>query len=507
MHVENRWQSFIIMVTALPLPRRGRGGFLPALAFTFIILTSLSLNAEVTLPKVLGNNMVLQTGKPVPVWGYASPGENIAVTFREQTKKATADAAGHWMVMLNAMKVSSVPATMKITGSNTIELENILVGEVWICSGQSNMEYTMRKNSKVVKTDSSLNSPVDELQHAKNPLIRIFLVTSKNLQKPDPAHSGWSIAKDSALRSFSAAGYFFAKELFDNLHVPIGVISSAVPGSAIEPWLSGTITNLAELSVNQPKPIINEATPGKFFPNMVQPLAPFAIKGFLWYQGETNCFQNESLEYTYKMQALINGWRKLWKDNSLPFYYVQIAPFFYSKSAGKYPLTSETLPKFWEAQILASNIPNTAMAVTTDLNNTPTELHPGFKWEVGRRLALIALEKNYGKKIVCSGPVYKQKKVQKGKIVLEFTNAGTGLVSKDGKPLTAFEIAGGDGKFVPANAVIEADKIIVSSSSVPNPVNVRFEWTEMGHANLYNKEGLPAVPFRTNNPLRFEPDK
>ena len=507
MKVKNKQQCFIIMVFANPLLGRGRGGFLPRLTFTFIILASLSVKAEITLPKVLGNNMVLQSGKPVPIWGVASPGEKVSVAFRNQTKNVTTDASGHWLVTFDAMKISSVPSIMKITGSNTIQLENILIGEVWICSGQSNMEYTMRKNSKVVKTDSSKNSPIDELQRAKNPMIRIFLVTNKNLQKPDPAHMGWSIAKDSALRSFSAAGYFFAKELFDKLQVPIGVISSAVPGSAIEPWMSGTITNNAELSATQPKPMIDETIPGKFFPNMVQPLAPFAIKGFLWYQGETNCFQNESLEYTYKMQALINGWRNLWEDKNLPFYYVQIAPFFYSKSAGKYPLTTETLPKFWEAQVVALKIPNTAMAATTDLNNTPNELHPGFKWEVGRRLALIALSKNYGKKNVCSGPLYKQMKIQKGKIELEFMNTGAGLISKDGKPLTTFTIAGADGNFVPAEAVVEANKIIAWSPSVPNPLSVRFEWTEMGHANLYNKDGLPALPFRTDNPIRFEGGK
>jgi sialate O-acetylesterase len=391
---------------------------------------------------------------------------------------------------------------MTITGSNTIKLDNILVGEVWLCSGQSNMEYSMRKNSKVVKTDSTKESPIDELERANNPAIRIFLVTQKNL-KQDATPAGWSIARDSALRSFSAPGYFFAKELYAKLHVPIGVISSAVPGSAIEPWLSGTITNEKELTGDQPKLKIDESQPGKFYPKMIQPLAPFAIKGFLWYQGETNCFQNESLEYTYKMQALINGWRTLWNNKNLPFYYVQIAPFYYSKSAGKYPLTTETLPKFWEAQTLALHIPNTGMIVITDLVNTPDDLHPGFKWEVGRRLALLALAKTYGEKVVYSGPVYSGMKIQNGKIELEFTNTGSGLMSKDGKPLTSFTIAGRDGQFVPAEAIIEGNKVIVSSQAVTAPVNVRFEWDEGGKANLFNKEGFPAAPFRTDNPLRY----
>jgi sialate O-acetylesterase len=404
------------------------------------------------------------------------------------------------MVNLDKMNASALPSEMIIKGNNTITLKNILVGEVWLCSGQSNMEYTMRKNSKVVKTDSSKNSPIDELERANNPDIRIFLVTQKNLLYQDSSHSGWSIAKDSALRSFSAAGYFFAKELYAKLHVPIGMISAAIPGSAIEPWLPGAVPKQQK----KDKPItLDESQPGKFYPEMIKPLAPFAIKGFLWYQGETNGFQNESIEYTYKMQALINGWRKLWKDNKLPFYYVQIAPFYYSKSAGKYPLTVETEPKFWEAQTLAMNIPYTGMIVINDLSKSPDDLHPRGKWEVGRRLAQWALAKNYGFTIVPSGPMYKKMKIKNGKIELEFNYVGKGLESRDGKPLTWFTIAGADGKFVPAKAVIEGNKVIVSSLLVPDPKNVRFAWSEAAQPNFFNKDGLPAVPFRTDNPLHF----
>jgi sialate O-acetylesterase len=476
---------------------------LASIISAFLLLLASKVQAEITLPKILGNTMVLQANQPVPIWGHGAPGEQVIVTFQNQTKKTTTDASGNWKVLLDPLAASSKASTLTISGSNTIKLNNILVGEVWLCSGQSNMEYSMRKNSKVVKVSGMKDAPIDELEHAKNPDIRIFLVTSKNLQKPDSTHSGWSIAKDSALRSFSAAGYFFAKELHAKLHVPIGVISSAVPGSAIEPWLTGTITNERELSANKPKLKIDETTPGKFVPNMVKPLAPFAIKGFLWYQGETNCFQNESLEYTYKMQALINEWRNLWNNDKLPFYYVQIAPFYYSKSAGKYPLTTETLPKFWEVQTLALHISNTGMVVTTDLNDTATELHPAYKWEVGRRLAQCALAKTYGVKVIPSGPLYKQMKIRNGKVELEFDYTGAGLISKDDKPLSSFEVAGADGKYVTAQAVIEGNKVVVSSAAVPNPVNVRFEWTETGHANLFNKEGLPAVPFRTDNPNHF----
>ncbi|XHR92869.1 hypothetical protein ACFJIV_21370 [Mucilaginibacter sp. UC70_90] len=199
---------------------------------TICLLSSGIAGAQVVLPKVLGNNMVLQRNAPVPVWGTASPGEKVTVKFAKQTKTTTADAAGKWMVKLDAMPASAKPATLTIKGTNTIQLQNILVGEVWLCSGQSNMQYEMRKNSKVKKPDTSTaNSPVDELDRAHNPQIRIFLVTQKNMLKPDSTHSGWSVAEDSALRVFSAAGYFFAKNLQHDLKVPVGIISSAVSGA------------------------------------------------------------------------------------------------------------------------------------------------------------------------------------------------------------------------------------------------------------------------------------
>lgn len=465
-----------------------------------LLLTYIGVQAEIILPKIFSSNMVLQRNKPVLVWGTASPGEKISVSFNGQIKVTATDALGKWKIILDVMPASASPNSLIVSGNNTITLNNVLVGEVWLCSGQSNMEYTMRKNSKVVKADSSKDSPVDELERANNPAIRIFLVTQKNLLDNKPLTSGWSVAKDSALRSFSAAGYFFAKELYDKLHVPVGMISAAIPGSDIEPWLPGKIKNQNEKS----KPVVlDEAAPGKFYPKMIEPLSPFALKGFLWYQGETNCFQNETIEYTYKMAALINGWRKLWNDDKLSFYYVQIAPFYYSKTKNQYPLNEETLPKFWEAQTLAMNIPNTGMAVINDLPKSPDDLHPEGKWEVGRRLAQWALAKDYEINVVPSGPVFKKMEIKNDKIELEFDHTGSGLISKDGMKLNWFTIAGEDGKFVTADAVIKNGKVIVSSASVSKPKNVRFAWSEAAQPNFFNKEGLPAVPFRTDNPLHL----
>ncbi|WP_233268852.1 sialate O-acetylesterase [Mucilaginibacter lacusdianchii] len=466
-----------------------------------LLLLCNSAGAEVVLPKILGNDMVLQRNQPVPVWGKASVGEVVTVKFSKQVKKTTADTAGSWKVMLDPMSASAQGQTLYISGSNAIELNNILVGEVWLCSGQSNMQYEMRKNSKVRKPDTStVNSPVDELERAHNPAIRIFMATQKNLLKPDAKHEGWSIAQDSALRAFSAAGYFFAKNLYQHLRVPVGVICSSVSGSRIDPW----IPEPAFAEESYFNNIKVEGDPGKFYAKMIEPLAPFGIKGFLWYQGESNCFLGETISYTYKMQALINSWRKLWQNKNLPFYYVQIAPFYYSKSKGQVAYTPQTLPEFREAQTAALQIPHTGMIITTDLNDDINNLHPPFKWEVGRRLALQALANTYGfNKLVYAGPVYRGIKKKGSQIELSFRSEGSGLVSHDGKPLNNFIIAGADGNFVNADAKIKGNKVIVSSPAVTKPVAVRFAWDEAAQPNFYNKEGLPAVPFRTDNPLKY----
>jgi len=474
-----------------------------------LLLVHYNATAQLTLPKVIGNNMVLQRNQLVPIWGTAKAGDAVTVSFGKQEKKAIANNTGNWKIMLDAMPVSAMPEKLIIKTSNeNIVLENILVGEVWLCSGQSNMEYTMRKNSKVTMPDSIKDWPVNELETAHNKSIRIFLVDRKKM-KPDSTHSGWDIAEDSALRSFSAVGYFFAKKMYEELHVPIGIIGSSIPGSRIEPWMpEEAFTALPFFKEQTDSTHKIDGEPGKFYQTMIAPLAPFALKGFLWYQGESNCFLGERLQYTYKMNALINQWRKIWNDNALPFYYVQIAPYSYSKQKGKVSYTEESEPEFWEAQALVLKIPHTGMIATTDLNFDLDNLHPHYKWETGKRLAICALANDYGKKeIAAMGPVYENMKVQGNKIILDFKYAGNGLVSKDGQPLKDFTIAGADGKFVPATAVIKNNGIEVFAASVLHPVAVRFSWNEAGHSNLYNKDGLPALPFRTDNPLaaKFKP--
>ena len=449
--------------------------------------------------------MVLQRNKPVPVWGTADRGEKVTVTFAGQTKTTVAGDSGKWVVKLSPMKASEEAREMVITGKNTIVLKNILVGEVWLCSGQSNMEYAMRKNSKLQNTVRGAHPGEDDLLTANNHNIRIFLVRRKYMS-PDSTHTGWSpaIASEVLLKDFSAAGYFFAKELYAKLHIPIGMISSAVPGSRIEPWIQPEKLNVSpkmkDGKVLEPL-IADGGDPGKFYTTMIQPLIPFALKGFLWYQGESGCFLNENIRYAYKQKTLIESWRNDWKDKKLPFYYVQIAPYTYSAAKDVRPHTAENLPEFWESQALLVKLPNTGMITITDLVDSIVDLHPGYKWEVGRRLALVALNKTYGmKNMVCSGPVYRSMKIAKDKIEVTFSNTGGGLASRDGKPLTWFIVAGFDGKFVAATAEIKGNKVLVSSPEVPQPVHVRFAWNEAAQSNFINKEGLPAVPFRSDNP-------
>ena len=474
------------------------------IGFSLLLLSASKAIAQLSLPKVIANNMVLQRGQPLPIWGYAKAGDAVIVSFNKQEKKAITGNDGNWKIILDAMTASAEPQQMIITTvGNRIVLENILIGEVWLCSGQSNMEYSMRKNSKVTIPDSIKNWPVNELETAHNKNIRIFLVDRKKM-KPDPTHAGWDIAADSALRSFSAVGYFFAKKLYEELHVPVGVIASSVPGSRIEPWMpAAAFTALPFFNDHSDSTHKIDGEPGKFYETMIAPLAPFALKGFLWYQGESNCFLGERLQYTYKMKALIDQWRKIWNNNAMPFYYVQIAPFAYSKQKGNVSYTEESEPEFWEAQQLALQIPHTAMIATTDLNFDLDNLHPHYKWEIGKRLALAALHNDYERKdIVAMGPLYKNMNVEGDKMLISFAYVGKGLISNDNKPLKNFTIAGEDGKFVPATATIKKDMVEVYAASVPHPVDIRFGWNEADHSNLYNKDGLPALPFRTDNPLK-----
>lgn len=384
------------------------------------------------------------------------------------------------------------PHTLTVEGTTKIELKDILVGEVWLCSGQSNMEWS------VAQSDNAQA----EIQAANYPQIRHIKIPHRPAETPqaDVPSDGWKVCSPQTVPGFTAVGYYFARYLHKELNVPIGLIGSNWGGTRIEPWtppagfqavpaLSNIAENLDKFPQKNDQGQINHQTPLALYNGMIAPLVPYALRGAIWYQGESN--NGEGMLYYEKMKALISGWRTLWDDPDMPFYYVQLAPFRYGRP--------EALPGIWEAQLKALSIPNTGMAVTVDISNI-ADIHPRNKQDVGKRLALWALAKTYGKDdVVYSGPLYKSLKVEGDKAIVSFDHVGGGLVSRDGKPLTHFQVAGEDKKFVDAQAEIVGDTVVVRAEGVAKPVAVRFAWHELAEPNLSNKEGLPASPFRTDD--------
>ena len=449
------------------------------LAFLVLAASAAVAPAAVKLPAVIGNNMVVQRDVPLPIWGWADAGEKVTVTLCGASKTATADANGAWALTLPAMKyvAGQKALTMTVKGSNTIELSNILVGEVWVGSGQSNMEFQLRQSTGGEEAIAKANLPTIRLLHvkkvqAKTPAKDIVLQT----EGPD----AWQVCSPQTVPNFSAVLFFFGQRLSGDLKMPIGLINSSWDGSPIEPW---TVTDTARKQG------------GGMYNAMIAPLQPFPIRGAIWYQGETNVMQKNGLAYYAKTKALIEGWRKTWKNDTLSFYFVQIAPW-----GNKAYYADGQLPALWEAQTASLKIPRTGMAVITDLVDNINDIHPRNKPPVGNRLALWALTKDYGVKgIVYSGPLYTSMKIEGGAIRVSFAHAAGGLASRGDKALTEFTIAGADGKFVPSKAVIDGQTVVVSAPGVAAPKQVRFGWHRSANPNLVNKAGLPASPFQTHN--------
>ncbi|MDP7050479.1 MAG: sialate O-acetylesterase [Verrucomicrobiota bacterium] len=499
----------------------------PSKYFVFLICLALlssafTSSADVTLPRILGSGMVLQRNLPVPLWGWADANEKISVTFARQTRTTTAGKNGKWMVKLDPLKASNKPTKMAIEGQNKITLENILVGEVWICSGQSNMEWSVR---------ASMNAK-EEIAAANHAQIRLFNVpghTTSPVPNEKAARPGsWQECSPKTAPNFSAVGYFFGRRLHKELEVPIGLVGSNWGGTRIEPWttLAG-FESVPELSkiASQVKGYkadtkVGGGSPTAIYNSMVHPLVPFAMRGGIWYQGESN--GGEHMSYYHKKHALVNGWRKAFLNKDLAFYWVQLANFrkpnVRAVNDPKKEFSNATGGDGWarirEAQTKALDIPHTGMAVAIDLADAhnPNDIHPRNKQDVGGRLAQWALHQTYGKKeLVPTGPLYKSHKIKGNAIHLTFEHVGKGLMVgkktkleptaevKDGK-LENFAIAGEDKKWIWANAAIVGDTVVVSSKEVQKPVAVRYGFTmNPGNANLYNKDGIAASPFRTDN--------
>lgn len=532
--------------------------------------------AEVRLPGLIGDHMVLQQGRPIPIWGWAEAGEAVTVTFGTQSVSTQADAGGRWRVDLAPEKASSQPRQLTVAGRNTLAVQDVLVGEVWLCSGQSNMEFGYRNvavTGEVVDTGihtfcvlkSAALEPLDDTQAVPQDIGLDTQMGHWQVEQPGGPWGG-----------FSAVGYFFARELRHHTQAPVGMIGSYWGGTPAQAWtslaglervpaLSNYVAGVRNLppetrrrfpvkwvdyvaamkrwdrearepyeadkraweaaarkarEAGQPVPpeprlaFPRPANPGNvgtatsLFNGMINPLVPYAIRGAIWYQGESNASYGN--DYATLFPALIRDWRDHWGQGDFPFLFVQLAGYATSTNDpahGKWPLLREA-----QARTLA--LTNTAMATAIDLADAdkPGDIHPHNKVDVARRLALLARTHVYGQAVVDGGPVFDHATVEGGKIRIAFRNPGSGLVigappvlpGKAPNPvpaeLTGFEVAGADGAWKPARAMIDGETVVASNDQIPAPVAVRYAWADYPACSLYNREGLPAFPFRSDAP-------
>jgi sialate O-acetylesterase len=439
------------------------------------------------------DHAVLQRDKPVPVWGRAAPGEHVTVSFAGQAVGATAGPDGRWITVLAPLAASSSGADITIAGSTAVTLHDVVVGEVWLCSGQSNMAYTVDAGEplhRVANADA-------EVAAARYPLIRQFSVDRRASAVPlDSAGGEWTVCSPQTVGRFTAVGYFFARDLFTRLGVPIGIISCSQAGAPVESWMSpAALAAVPGFSGGRTArgAAQGEAEgwiPGSFFNGMIHPLLPCAIRGVIWYQGEADV--DHAADYAVRFQALITAWRSHFGQGDIPFLWVQLPNFTSPTEA-----PGEHWAFLREAQSRALSLPATGQAVAIDIGE-PGNVHPRNKQEVGRRLALIAKAKVYSIPVDCSGPVFQRAEPEGAGLRVRFSSTGEGLTAS-GKPLQSFEVAGADRVFHPASAVIQGDSILVRSAEVRLPVAVRYAWRNAPEANLYNGAGLPAAPFRSDD--------
>ncbi|MHB9012192.1 MAG: sialate O-acetylesterase [Ignavibacteriaceae bacterium] len=468
---------------------------LRALFFSLtLLLNALSVSAKITLPAIIQSNMVLQQQSKVLLWGNARSNSKVTInaSWSNSLYITKADADGSWKTTIKTPSAGG-PYEITFSDGDRLKLTNILIGEVWICSGQSNMEIPVIGYS--FWPAPILNSN-DIILNANNSQIRLFHVERAFSKTPLKDCNGtWEESNTQTVREFSAVGYLYAKILQQKLKVPVGIIESAVGATVIETWMNkNSLAAFPEINSLNPTDTskMDKNNPTVAFNGMINPLAGFCIKGVIWYQGEQNCFEPKL--YDKLMSAMVKGWRELWGQGNLPFYYVQIAPY-------KYP-QGELVPFLREAQLKAmKEIPNSGMVVSLDVGSKYT-IHPPDKLTISKRLAYWALAKTYGwKGLAYSGPIYKDMKISGNSIKVYFDHDSTGLTSY-GKELSCFEIAGKDKIFHPAKAKIMRDGtdiVIVQSDSVQSPVAVRYGFKDWVTGDLYNVVGLPASPFRTDD--------
>lgn len=477
--------------------------------FKGIILTVLLLSscfcgmAALSLPKIFADNMVLQRGNEVLIWGRSAPGKKVFIAFRDQHKVAVANPDSSWAIKLDRLKAGG-PYNMQVSNSagEKITIHNILIGEVWICAGQSNMNFVL----------SDDNNGPQEIKNLDNTNIREFRCRMPEgvINPENKEHSKWITAVGGKANLFSAVAYYYAKNIQASLHVPVGIIVMSCGATRAESWTNPDVLQLYpqlkpllhywDLNKNDKDNPVN-FLPGKFYTDVVKPVAPYAAKGLIWYQGESNTLPDNSgrsiaaraAEYKPLLQAVIKSWRTAWKNDDWPVYIVQLPN--YKDSSGNI---------FWaeirQAQLeVSQKTHNTALAITIDAGDS-TNIHPKDKKTVGERIARLTLHKEYGQRGTgdANGPIVKSMRTAGNKAVLEFSNVKSGLQNKSkGDKLLGFEMADVSAKdrFVKANATIDHDKVIISSADIKHPEAVRYGWADNPVISLFNGTGLPASPF------------
>ncbi len=503
------------------------------LSLVLLLVNVGAVFADVKLPAVISDNMVLQQGMEVPIWGWAEPGEKISVTFSKHGMGwgIIADKEGKWRFTIPEPKQGG-PYELIFKGKNTITIKNIVVGEVWVCSGQSNMQMSVRSSATAEQ----------EIAAADYPNIRLFTVERKVAEQPQSDCVGsWASCSPQTVPGFSAAAYYFGRKLHKELNVPVGLIHTSWGGTPAEAWTSKDVLESDvefepilkrysdvvakypqakreyEKKMNEWKKAVAKAkakakaegkkpprrprapmgpvhphSPAGLYNAMIAPLIPYGIQGAIWYQGESNA--GRAYQYRKLFPAMIANWRNDWGQGDFSFLFVQLANFM--------AVNPEPAESAWaelrEAQLMTLALPKTGMAVIIDIGEA-NNIHPKNKQDVGKRLALWALAGSYGKKLEYCGPIYKSMRVEGNKIILHFDHVGGGLVAGGGGPLKGFAIAGADRKFVWADAKIDGDTVVVSCDKVTRPAAVRYGWADNPVCNFYNKESLPASPFRTDD--------
>ncbi len=480
-----------------------------------VLLPCALLPAQVTLPRILSSHMVVQRNLPVHVWGLATPGEQVSVSFRGETRSTSASEIGRWSVYLKPGTAGG-PFAMTVqggaAGEQAIRLDDVLVGDVWVASGQSNMEFRMAQAATAQQ----------DLPHAGIPNLRLLVVkhTAADFPQDDADTTGWAASSPETAKEFSAAAWYFARDLEQREHVPVGVIESNWGGTPVDAWtrmvalgedaaLAPAFVAWGKMSERQADVQLRDKlrdeakaagkpvpafpwhpswplswAPAALYNGMIAPLTPYAIRGVIWYQGESNTDPDRASLYGRIFRTMITDWRRQWGVGDFPFLYVQIANYKATPQAQWAELR--------EQQLQTLQLRNTGMAVTIDIGN-PDNIHPTDKLDVGLRLSRWARALSYGEKIEDSGPLFRQATPEGSAIRVRFTHAA-GLMAKGGA-VTGFEVAGADGKFVAATATIDGETVVASSPEVAQPVQVRYGWANSPQCNLYNSAELPASPF------------